>query len=323
MSSWQSVGPQHLLSAVKRFYPNSVLLLLLAEWYPRHEFFRAMYLTCIVLVALTVTEQACSIHSQARRSSKWDAFHEHTRARRDLKCSYEKNGCSIPDVTLYDKLGRRNSGKLELPQEQGNCGGCWAFAAAHTYADWVNLYVSPHGTTQLPSVDYLIKCVDASLVAGGNGCCGAKELYGGLDAIKANPGVTDSCLSYSLTTYPPAYEDLNCSSFLKEKLREEYKRRNPLTCPDTCDNGQTLNPTGVQPVDFSHEGLSDDDAVIEGLKKGPVMMGFNVYSDIYYYKCGVYHSDMSKYPYQGGHAVEIVDYGTTNTGCDFWIVKNS
>lgn len=39
----------------------------------------------------------------------------------------------------------------------------------------------------------------------------------------------------------------------------------------------------------------------------------------YNYGCGVFCEVESV----GNHSVELVDYGTTNDGVDFWVIKNS
>lgn len=48
--------------------------------------------------------------------------------------------------------------------------------------------------------------------------------------------------------------------------------------------------------------------------------GFNVYSDFYNYKSGIY-SHVSG-GFVGGHAVKIVGWGNQN-GVDYWIIANS
>ena len=63
--------------------------------------------------------------------------------------------------------------------------------------------------------------------------------------------------------------------------------------------------------------------MIAALRTGPVIAGMNVSSTFkYQYRCGVFCSDPND-EIVGAHAVEIVDHGTTSSGLDFWVVKNS
>ena len=52
----------------------------------------------------------------------------------------------------------------------------------------------------------------------------------------------------------------------------------------------------------------------------PVSAAFTVYADFPTYKSGVYKHTTGQA--LGGHAVEIIGYGTEN-GEDYWLVKNS
>lgn len=58
----------------------------------------------------------------------------------------------------------------------------------------------------------------------------------------------------------------------------------------------------------------------EIMQNGPLAVAFTVYSDFPTYKSGVYkHTTGSML---GGHAVEMIGWGTEN-GEDYWIIKNS
>ena len=56
------------------------------------------------------------------------------------------------------------------------------------------------------------------------------------------------------------------------------------------------------------------------VSKGPVSAAFSVYADFPTYKSGVYQHKTGQM--LGGHAVEIIGYGT-ESGTDYWLVKNS
>ena len=279
----------------------------------------------VILLACVAANQTHS-GSKPRRSAKWDAFRKHIRSRRDTTCTYEvkdpKNPgkvCSIANVTLYDKLGRRESGKLVEPQNQGLCGSCWAFAIANTYTDWMNVYLNPQGDTPFVSPDYLTKCVTLERDGWINGCCGALPRYG-LDLIKSTGGVPSSCLMYNLFRYPPSDRELGCTFQNRNQVRRKYKMENPLTCPQQCDNGEPIVPSGMETPDLFLKVITGgEDAVIAALNKGPVVMLMYAMglSD---YLCGVYSNPL--HMKMGAHAVEIVDYGTVDD-CDFWVVKNS
>ena len=62
--------------------------------------------------------------------------------------------------------------------------------------------------------------------------------------------------------------------------------------------------------------------MIAALRTGPVLAGVITLSKFFDYRCGVFCSDPDD-EIVGAHAVEIVDYGTTSSGIDFWVVKNS
>ena len=141
-----------------------------------------------------------------------------------------------------------------------------------------------------------------------SGCCGGNHNLAAMYFMKTGT-VTDECKPYKLF-------DEEC-----------YSRSQPaLTCHSSCSNSDlTYDPSIFKHQNFDHRERNrvTDNYIIEILQQGStVYAGISV--DIHFipYTCGVHQpSDFREEP--NGHAVEIVDYGTTNTGCDFWVIKNS
>ena len=119
--------------------------------------------------------------------------------------------------------------------------------------------------------------------------------------------VTDSCVTYGLRWY---------------KTSLYFKFFNPIQkfCPDSCTDGTALQPGNLRLHSFRE---LEEDEVIEALRTGPVLARMDVSCRFFDYRCGVFCFDSRTDRLAGGHAVEIVDYGTTSTGIDFWVAKNS
>ena len=83
-------------------------------------------------------------------------------------------------------------------------------------------------------------------------------------------------------------------------------------------DGTMLSPESLKIQGFKL--LKNESEVMAALKEGPALTSMLVPNDFSTYVCGVYcSSDLLV----GGHAIEIVDYGTDDGGEDFRVVKNS
>ncbi len=263
---------------------------------------------------------------RSRRSAKWDRFMTDSLYRRDTNGDWQSKipsgECTLTDdVTMNDELDRRGSTLLATPQSQGSCGSCWAFASAHAYSD--HLSIAAGQQVDPISPDHLSRCfTDTNYVANGNGCCGARKLEAGVEYFKQTGALTETCLPYTLNNYPPRSETRLNTQYDIDMYRREYKKQNPLVCPSECSSASDpYSPTDRMLMGY--EMVMTEDDVINALAQGPVIAGMKVTSAFHqYYRCGVYCSSETDH-FIGRHAVEIVDYGTTDTGTEFWVVKNS
>ena len=239
-----------------------------------------------------------------QRSARWDAFLSESRHKRSAS-SWQDGGinanCTMQNLTADDELGRRASDLLSCPQRQGCCASCWAFTAAHTYTDYLSIRDGQRHDQISPQ--HLTACLkDENLVVDGNGCCGALKLSAGFKYFQNVGAVTDDCVPYELSEYG------------------KNGRKDPIECPKNCSDRTAFQPGNLHLHGFKE--LHGEDEVIEALRTCPVLAGMNISKRFKTYRCGVFCSDPADTT-TGRHAVEIVDYGTTSAGKDFWVVKNS
>ena len=147
----------------------------------------------LALTALVVTTAAkYPAKPITGRSSRWDQMiHDHgARHKRQAIMEWQRKPkpCTLGDVMRFDVLGRRNSGLLAPVANQGTCGSCWAFAAAHAVTDSRNLAAGRQ--LDLLSAEYTNRC---ATINHGYGCCGDNPARA-LEHYRDIGVVTDNCL---------------------------------------------------------------------------------------------------------------------------------
>ena len=276
-----------------------------------------LLLTSLLLFAAVCSDATpvtrTEVHTDSRRLEE---FHAHlARQRRQLtpnSCPpgtwYDNRAaCDSVNYNQFDQLGRRASGLLAAPMDQGSCGSCWAFASTGTFTDHRNL-AAGQSTLDL-SPQYMITCADSRFVGNGNGCCGSSLDYGPY-MLQSSGATTASCVSYTLQRYRKLV-------FRNIVL---YSEKLPI-CPIMCDNGMPFDLGSIRVGKYVE--LDNKEDIITAIDRGPVVAAMSAtadFKDAYMNGCGVYCSSAEEMP---NHAVEIVDYGTTDSGIDFYVVKNS
>ncbi len=246
------------------------------------------------------------------RSHRWDEVileHE-ARHKRQANSPWQSGRgipCTLGDYTRFDVLRRRNSGFLAPVADQGMCGSCWAFAAAHAVTDTRS--IAARGQTDLLSVQYTNRCATEKH---GFGCCGDYP-ENALEHYKNTGVATDTCLPYNerSSRAPKGIE-------IDDLIGKSEKK---LDCFLTCNDGSPYDPNERRINNWRrYESLSDD-MIIDALNRNQMVIVAMLATKKLHmlYRCGVYTSTETG---TANHAVVIVDYGTDN-GVDFWVIKNS
>lgn len=177
---------------------------------------------------------------------------------------------------------------INEPRAQGNCGSCWAFAAA-------GVVEAAHGIKNRSKIPYLStqQLVDCETVHS-NGCEGGGS-FGVLDYITANGLQPED-------SYP-------------------YKEAKS----DKCSYNSALATRKVSTVDYCSNSNGEEDRkcsigqIHNLLSRGALLVGIDG-EVIQSYESGVYDSACPN----DNHAVVLVGYGAdSTTGIQHWLVRNS
>jgi len=170
---------------------------------------------------------------------------------------------------------------------QGSCGSCWAFASTEVLSD--RLCIASGGKVDVVlSPQFMVSC-DKSKSKG----CGGGYPYDAFKYMSTTGAPLNSCVPYKGTN---GICPSKCTT---------------ATVPFSkyyCKSGSAMKLSGVTNI------------MNQIQKDGPVVSVYNLYSDFYNYKSGIYTHVSGKS--LGGHVVKVIGWGSTN-GVNYWIAANS
>jgi len=180
------------------------------------------------------------------------------------------------------------SSYVRTPENQGQCGSCWAFSTVHAFND----YIAIANGVSIPdlSIQEVLTCCT------GEGCGGC------------NGGYLVASYNYMARYGTPSASCKRYNQF-------------PGRCLSQCDSGSAESAqTHYFPNNYNQFTGSGMVPIVQALQVAPASGSMIVYEDFMRYNGGVYHHVSGSQ--QGGHAIEIVGYGGTGAS-SYWIVKNS
>jgi cathepsin B len=224
------------------------------------------------------------------------------------------NGTLPDDFDWREQMGDKCPSIKEV-RDQSNCGSCWAFGSVEAMTD--RMCISSKG-----AVNHRLSAQDPVSCCGltcGNGCEGglpaaAWNYFKGRGIVTGGPyGDHSKCYSYQMA--PCAHHAVdpkhkNCTGETKTPA-----------CRRTCEDSENWASAKIHNTQGSVYNVAGEAALRQEIyEKGPVTGMFMVFADFLTYKSGVYA--YSGGGLLGGHAVEIIGYGTEAT-VPYWLVKNS
>lgn len=185
-------------------------------------------------------------------------------------------------------------------RDQGHCGSCWAFGAVEALTDRFCV----HGNESVSlSTNDLVSCCGFLC---GDGCNGGWP-YKAWRYFVRKGVVTSNCQPY--------FDKEGCGHPGCSPVFPTPK------CFKGCVDDEVWGTSKHYAQDAYVVGPNQEEIKAELFLNGPVEVDFTVYEDFTYYKTGVYRHVYGGV--DGGHAVKLVGWGTTDDGIDYWIIANS
>jgi len=209
-----------------------------------------------------------------------------TQEDRDRRTYVATLDVAVPgDYDIRTKYGSCSS--VQAIYDQGQCGGCWAFAVAESLGDRFCIA----GKDVSLSAQDLLNCDYAGHCSGCNG--GLTE--DAFDYINDNGMLSEPCVPWT---------------------------GGDSTCTDDSCSASGADSTRYYSSWAEYVSINETKIMQELYTKGSITASFEVFEDFFSYTGGVYKHVTGDYA--GLHAVNLMGWGTDGTtGADYWLVKNS
>lgn len=204
-------------------------------------------------------------------------------------------------------------GGIATVRDQSACGSCWAFGSVDSFQDRACIAT---GKDVRYSPEDTAFCSYA-----GFGCQGGNTAWSWFADVGVvtggkyeDIGKADTCLPYSLA--PCAHH--TASEKYPACGGAEPSPRCEKACSESGYNQTYADDKLKASSSYSVKGVPQIQT--ELMTNGPLYVAFTVYADFETYKSGVYKHTTGES--LGGHAVEVIGWGTENSE-DYWLIKNS
>jgi len=220
--------------------------------------------------------------------------------------------------TSWDERSTRSCKGQEIV-DQGDCGACWAFAAARVYND--RLCRKSNGLSDITLAEQdILSCWKSGSYAY-SALADGTEQYTGKDESEEKWQLENGCEG----------GDSSMAWLLMATEGRVSRWADPYTQAghpkDACGSvapalkykvATDANGARVFAIPKGDVALAKQ-ALVSG---GSLVAGFEVYADFMTYRGGTVYTKPSRGKSQGGHAVAVIGYGTLS-GKPYWILANS
>jgi len=220
----------------------------------------------------------------------------------------------IPD-SFDARVQWPDCGGISTVRDQSACGSCWAFGSTDSFQDRACIAT---GKDVRYSPEDTAFCSYA-----GDGCQGGNTAWGWFEQVGVvtggkyeDIGKGDTCLPYSLA--PCAHHVPATEKYPACPDGDYASPQCSRSCSESGYSGDYSSDKMKASSSYSVSGVSQIQT--ELMTNGPLYVAFSVYGDFETYKSGVYKHTTGGF--LGGHAVEMVGWGTENSE-DYWLIKNS